>query len=84
MTNSKKQTNIAKRDPYLFRNEKDVAEIAIRTQQAGPLLITHELAHMWFGNEVTPEFWTYIWLSEGFARFFEYYATDIVSEMSCS
>lgn len=37
---------------------------------------------MWFGNEVTPEFWTFTWLSEGFARFFEYYTTNEVSSFA--
>uniref|UniRef100_A0A1Y9H9F5 Aminopeptidase n=1 Tax=Anopheles farauti TaxID=69004 RepID=A0A1Y9H9F5_9DIPT len=47
-----------------------------RTKQNIADLITHELTHMWFGNEVTPEWWTYLWLSEGFARYFEYYITS--------
>lgn len=41
--------------------------------QAG--LIVHEFTHMWFGNEVTPVFWKYVWLSEGFAQYFQYMAT---------
>lgn len=71
-----------KRNPYLLRDESDIFAIPVRTQQSGALLISHELAHMWFGNELTPEFWTYIWLSEGFARFFEYYTTDAVINLT--
>ena len=28
----------------------------------------HEIAHMWFGNTVTMEWWTHLWLNEGFVR----------------
>lgn len=40
------------------------------------LVIAHELAHMWFGNLVTMEWWTHLWLNEGFACFIEYLAVD--------
>ncbi|XP_059611770.1 aminopeptidase N-like [Phlebotomus argentipes] len=44
--------------------------------QSMTTIITHELAHMWFGNEVTPESWNYLWLSEGMASYFELFIAD--------
>ena len=34
-------------------------------------VISHELAHQWFGDLVTCKDWPHIWLNEGFATYFE-------------
>lgn len=41
-------------------------------------VISHEVAHQWFGDLVTTNWWDATWINEGFAAYFEYVGLDPV------
>lgn len=45
-------------------------------------LVSHELAHQWFGDYVTCASWQDIWINEGFASYCEYIALENLSSYS--
>ncbi len=45
-------------------------ESIFQNEQPGESPVPHEVAHQWFGDSVTPADWDHLWLSEGFATYF--------------
>ncbi|KAL6604594.1 hypothetical protein ACP70R_043021 [Stipagrostis hirtigluma subsp. patula] len=61
------------RETALLFDEK---HSAAANKQRVAVVVAHELAHQWFGNLVTMEWWTHLWLNEGFATWVSYLAAD--------
>ncbi|KAG2578561.1 hypothetical protein PVAP13_6NG203300 [Panicum virgatum] len=54
----------------------DELQSSASNKQQVAITVAHELAHQWFGNLVTMEWWTHLWLNEGFASWVSYLAVD--------
>lgn len=49
------------------------AEGSVRGDRRSEGLLTHEIAHQWFGNMATEKSFAHLWLSEGFATYMTIY-----------
>ncbi len=54
----------------------DPAKSTERERQTVFLVVSHEMAHQWFGDLVTMAWWDNLWLNEGFARWMQTHAAD--------
>ncbi|XP_073014330.1 aminopeptidase M1-B-like [Typha latifolia] len=64
---------ITYRETYLLYDDRLSSAMS---KQSVAITVAHELAHQWFGNLVTMEWWTHLWLNEGFASWVSYLAVD--------
>ncbi|WP_110239083.1 aminopeptidase N [Nocardioides gilvus] len=65
------------RDEYLPRSRQPRSFYEFRTS-----VITHEMAHMWFGNLVTMQWWDDLWLNESFAEWACYWCEAEATEFT--
>ncbi|XP_012287201.1 endoplasmic reticulum aminopeptidase 2 [Orussus abietinus] len=62
-------------DFVLLNDETSVAE----PKMISAYIVAHEVAHQWFGNLVTPKWWSDVWLKEGFASFLAYVTVNALN-----
>ena len=64
---------ITYRETALLLDDKDAS---INSRKRVAETVAHEMAHQWFGDMVTMQWWDNLWLNEGFATWMEDKAAD--------
>jgi aminopeptidase N len=65
-------------EDMLYRGEKKT--LSNRMKLAA--VVTHELAHMWFGDLVTMKWWNDLWLNEAFATYMAFFSINEIPELN--
>jgi len=63
---------VSYRELYMIINKN---ETIMSIEHYAATLVSHELAHKWFGNLITCYWWSNTWINEGYASYFGYIAT---------